>query len=127
MKQRSTIQRSLILDAVQALQSHATADEVYAYVVKRHPHVSRATVYRNLNLLSQAGEILKVEAPDGVSRYDHQCHAHYHAQCMQCGRVVDVDMAYIPDITAHIGDTQGFSFLSHDIVFKGLCPECIAV
>ena len=54
---RNTIQRALTLEAVQKLQSHPTADEVYAAVSAEHPHISRGTVYRNLNQLSEDGKI----------------------------------------------------------------------
>lgn len=52
---RNTIQRSLVLEAVNKLHCHATADEIYREIIKTHPHISRATVYRNLNLLSDRG------------------------------------------------------------------------
>ena len=55
MKTRNTIQRALVLEAVNRLQCHATADEIYAEIAKEHPHISRATVYRNLNLLAELG------------------------------------------------------------------------
>lgn len=79
MIHRKTIQRSLVLAAVNRLQNHATADEIYEDVAKDHPTVSRGTVYRNLKQRSDAGEIRKLEVPGGADRYDHLCHNHYHA------------------------------------------------
>ena len=61
MKNRNTIQRTLVLEAVNTLQCHATADEIYEAIAKEHPSVSKATVYRNLNLLSEMGEIRKIQ------------------------------------------------------------------
>ena len=52
MSHRHTLQRSLILEAVKELRCHATTDEVYDAIVKKYPNISRGTVYRNLNLLS---------------------------------------------------------------------------
>jgi len=80
MDMRNTIQRSLVLEAVKELRCHATADEVYDAIMKIHPNISRGTVYRNLNLLSDTGEIHKVEMPSGADCYDHLCHEHYHAR-----------------------------------------------
>ena len=63
MAKRNTIQRSLVLEAVNKLQCHATADEVYAEISKDHPTISKATIYRNLNVLSELGEIRRLEIP----------------------------------------------------------------
>jgi len=80
MNMSSTIQRSLVLEAVKVSRCHVTADEVYDTIVNKHPHISRGTVYRNLNLLSDIGEIRKVEMPSGADRFDHLCHEHYATQ-----------------------------------------------
>ena len=124
MSTRYTIQRSLVLEAVKGSGRHVTADEVYERISKEHPDISRGTVYRNLNLLSDIGEIRKVEMPGGAALFDRVCHDHYHAKCIKCGRVFDVAMEYIPDLESNIKDTQGFVFTGHDIIFKCLCREC---
>ena len=124
MKNRNTIQRALVLEAVNTLQCHATADEVYEAIVKEHPTVSKATVYRNLNLLSEMGEIRKMEIPGGADRFDHRCHDHCHVRCEQCGRVFDVDMDYVTGLEKGIRDTHGFAFTGYDILFRGICPDC---
>jgi len=124
MDRRNTIQRSLVLEAVKELRCHATADEIYDAIVKKHPNIGRGTVYRNLKLLSDTGEIRKVEMPGGADCYDHLCYGHYHARCMKCGRVFDVEMAFIANLESSIKDTHGFEFTGHDIIFKGICREC---
>ena len=124
MIKRNTIQRALVLEAVNELKCHATADEIYNAIVNEHPHISRGTVYRNLNQLSVSGEIRKLEIPDGADRFDHRCHDHYHARCLKCGQVSDVEMEYIKEKKKKIKDTHGFEFSGHDIMFKGICPEC---
>ena len=124
MMKRSTIQRSLVFEAVNKLQSHATADEIYKAIVKEHPNVSRATVYRNLNLLSEMGDIRKIEIPGGADRFDHLCHDHCHVKCEKCGRIFDVDMEYIAGLEKSIKNNRGFTFTGYDILFRGVCPEC---
>lgn len=124
MIKRHTIQRSLVFEAVNKLQCHATADEIYEAIAKEHPNVSRATVYRNLNLLSEIGDIRKIEIPGGADRFDHRCHDHCHVKCEKCGRVFDVDMEYITDLEKNIKDDRGFSFTGYDILFRGICPDC---
>jgi len=122
--QRNTIQAALVLEAVNKLQSHATADEVYQEIVREHPHISRGTVYRNLNRLAQAGEIRKIELSGGADRFDHLCHDHCHVRCEKCGRVFDVDMEFVYGLEKNIRDPHGFQFTGYDIIFKGICPAC---
>lgn len=124
MPERNTIQRSLVLAAVNRLHCHATADEIYDAIVKEHPSISRGTVYRNLNRLSEAGQICRVEIPGEADRYDHICDEHYHVQCVVCRRIFDVDMERLPAPETHIKDAHGFSFVGHDLIFKGICPDC---
>ena len=124
MNKRNTIQRALVLEAVMELQSHATPDEVFDVVVKKHPTISRGTVYRNLNLLYELGEIRKMHMPSGADRFDHDSNEHYHARCDKCGRVLDVDMDVLADLEKKIKDKHGFEITGHDLMFKGICPEC---
>lgn len=126
MNKRNTVQRTLVLEAVKELQCHATADEIYTVIAKKHPDISKATVYRNLNLLSEMGEIRKREVPGGADRYDHQCDEHYHIRCLECGRIFDVDMAFMADLEKNIRNAHGFAFMGHDVMFKGICPDCNA-
>jgi len=114
----------LVLETVKGLRNHATADGVYNAIVREYPHISRGTVYRNLKLLSDIGEIRKVEIPNGADRFDHICHDHYHARCVKCGQVFDVEMDFIADLENKIKDTHGFEIAGHDIFFKGTCLGC---
>ncbi len=124
MLKRNTIQRSLVLETVGKLQCHATAEEIYEAIVHDHPNMSRATVYRNLKLLSEMGDIRRIAIPDGADRFDHLCHDHMHVRCEQCGRVFDVDMENITGLEKHIHDRHGFLFTGYDILFRGICPDC---
>lgn len=124
MIKRKTIQSTLVLNMVNKLHNHATADEIYHEILKTYPAISRGTVYRNLQRLCDTGEIRKVEIPGGADRFDHLCHDHYHVRCVKCGRVFDVDLAHISNLESSIKDAHGFTFTGHNIVFNGICPEC---
>ncbi|WP_295578909.1 Fur family transcriptional regulator [uncultured Oscillibacter sp.] len=124
MIQRNTIQCSLVYDAVNRLQCHATADEVYREVAAGHPHISRGTVYRNLNRLAQLGQIRKIEIPGGPDRFDHRCDDHHHIRCEACGRVFDVDMPYLGALEQGVRNPQGFRFTGYELLFRGICPSC---
>lgn len=121
---RNTIQRTLTLEAVQRLQNHPTADEVYAEVSAEHPNISRGTIYRNLNQLAESGDIADLKVPGGADHYDHISEEHYHVRCTRCGRIFDVDMEYIPDLEQSIHDKHGFQFTGYDLMFRGICPDC---
>lgn len=122
---RNTIQRMLVLDAVQSLHDHPTSAEIYEAVRKKHPNISRATVYRNLNVLAQSGDILHVELPHGADRFDFRRDDHFHARCRECGGVFDIDMPH-KDLLPSVQDDHGFQIDGYDIVFTGLCPACQA-
>ena len=129
---RNTIQRALVLEAVQSLHNHPTSADVYEVVRARHPNISRATVYRNLGVLANRGEVLRVEVPNGADRYDFLNKPHYHAKCRICGGVFDIDMPYQDDIVSQVSDAHGFTIEHHEIIFRrcvrplqGQCRELI--
>lgn len=124
MERRNTLQRELTLKTVRKLHGHYTADEIYAAMEKEYPTVSRATVYRNLNVLAEEGEILRVPIADGADRFDFTIKDHYHLLCVGCDKVFDVDMDVIPDVKQKIKDAHGFELLDYSIIFKGICPDC---
>ena len=117
---RNTIQRALVLEAVQSLHNHPTSADVYEVVR------ARATVYRNLGVLANRGEVLRVEVPNGADRYDFLNKPHYHAKCRICGGVFDIDMPYQDDIVSQVSDAHGFTIEHHEIIFDGVCAHCKA-
>ncbi|MGL4791038.1 MAG: Fur family transcriptional regulator [Anaerotignaceae bacterium] len=121
---RNTMQRNLVLEAVNNLGCHATADEIYEHVVTKQTTISRSTVYRNLKHLVDTGEISKVAIPNGADLFDHLTYKHYHAKCIRCGKLIDVKMDYMENLEEKITDTDNFMFYTHDIIFKGLCKNC---
>jgi len=122
---RNTLQRRLILIAVEELGIHATAEQVYEHVVKVHPSISKATVYRNLSQLAEAGELLSISNLDDATHYDHQCHEHYHFICDACKRIFDVE-GNLSDVIGRFTDTNGFDITNCNISFSGLCWDCQA-
>lgn len=123
---RNTIQRTLVLEAVRSLHNHPTSADVYDVVRECHPNISRATVYRNLNLLADAGEVLRIQLPNGADCYDFRCDDHFHARCKECGHVFDIDMPRNENLVSHVQDTHGFQVDNYEIVFTGTCPNCLS-
>ena len=90
-------QRASIKEYLDHTTEHPTADTVYLHVREEFPRISLGTVYRNLNLLADMGEAIKITTPDGGDRFDGNTHPHYHVVCTCCNRVFDlhIDEAHI--------------------------------
>ena len=119
---RNTVQRRLILDAVRNLANHPTPEDVYLYLQKKHPTISKSTVYRNLHFLCESGELLHLSVPGAADHVDHQTHFHHHCTCRECKRVYDV-----PDIDVQLplpDDTSEFQFEKSYVFFSGICSNC---
>ena len=121
---RNTIQKQLILNAVRALKNHPTADEVYEEILKSSPNISRATVYRNLKLLSEQGEIRLRQIPGSPDRYDHMCTDHSHLRCKKCGRILDIETPKLPIDALTPKDSSGMKIDGFELTYFGLCPDC---
>lgn len=117
-------QRELILEAVQNNPIHPTADEVYTLLKPENPSLSLGTVYRNLNLLSEMGQIRKIKLANASDRFDGRVCEHYHMICNQCGTVYDLDLALFQDLTDQILAQTGFQPQDHEFVVHGICESC---
>ncbi len=121
---RITNQREIILQELKKMKTHPTADELYEVVKRRLPRISIATVYRNLERLSEAGLIHKLEYGGRQKRFDGDIHPHCHVFCVKCGRVCDVDTRSDWSIKDVVMDAKGFQIFEGSLQFEGLCPEC---
>ena len=74
-------QRESIKHFLMTTKKHPTADEVYMHVKRDFPNISLGTVYRNLNLLTDIGEAVKISTPDGGDRFDGRTEPHNHFLC----------------------------------------------
>ncbi|MBS5451784.1 MAG: transcriptional repressor [Coriobacteriia bacterium] len=124
-QRRNTRQRQLVLDAVRTHNDHPTADEIYVDLRADDPRISRGTVYRNLRLLSESGEIRTFKVPGG-DRFDWRVDDHAHVVCLGCGCVCDAPIDYQTELDEHVERQTGFSIDSHHTLFEGLCPNCRA-
>lgn len=122
---RNTKQLSFILDTIKMMPRHFTADDVYEEVKKEYPGLGQATVFRNLNKMAEEGILLRIEVPGGAREYELMAPKHYHAKCMKCGKLFDIEMDYMPNLEKKVKDAHGFQFSGHDIIFTGLCSSCI--
>ncbi len=121
---RMTRQRRVILDELRKDKSHPSADELYETVRKYMPRISLGTVYRNLEILSELGEIQKLEMGGTLKRFDGNPKKHYHIRCMNCGRIDDAPIAMMEHIENEIDGMTDYKIFGHRLEFIGLCPDC---
>lgn len=111
-------------DALHELTNHPSAEQVYESIVSKHPTISRATVYRNLNALVEDGKIQRVQVIGGPDHYDRILDRHFHIQCIVCKNIHDLEMTKDLSIGIEDLDLKGYRLESYQIVFNGVCPEC---
>ena len=122
---RMTRQRRVILEELCKVDTHPSADEVYAMVRKRLPRISLGTVYRNLEILAERGDIQKLELGCTLKRFDGETENHYHLRCIRCDRVVDAPVDFDVRIKHDLKSATAFKITGHKLEFIGICPECI--
>lgn len=88
--ERSTKQRTLVLEIVRKSRNHPTAEAVYAEARKHMPAISLGTVYRNLRQLTENGLIRSVTFGSAPDRFDGMLDAHEHFVCTHCGAIFDI-------------------------------------
>ncbi len=110
----------MIYEIVNASREHMTADQVYGELQKFYPAVSRATVYNNLNKLSDLRLIRRLSLEDSSDRYD-RIEKHDHLACQKCGKISDI---CFDDLTRPLKEQLGDEFLYYDLKVFYLCPDC---
>ncbi len=117
-------QRDMIKAYLMTRKDHPTADMVYTAVRQQNPTISLGTVYRNLTLLADIGEIQRLRVGDGVDHFDADTSPHYHFVCNDCGGVIDLEMDSIEDISEVAGRRFGGRICGHVTYFYGTCEHC---
>jgi len=123
-KLKRTKARIIILDEIKKVKTHPTAYELFNMVKEKLPRVSLGTIYRNLDIMSEKGLITRIKTNDSQTHFDGRTDEHYHIQCMECGRIDDVELDTLKGIDDVVEERTGYAVLYHTINFYGLCPEC---
>jgi Fur family peroxide stress response transcriptional regulator len=118
-------QRESIKACLAARRDHPTADTIYAAIREEFPNISLGTVYRNLNLLVELGEIQKLTCGDGADHFDADTSPHYHFVCNKCGQVYDLPLEPLEDINERAQKHTNGRIETHKIYFYGTCKNCL--
>jgi len=117
-------QREAIKSFLMTRKDHPTADVVYENLRKEFPNISLGTVYRNLTLLSDMGELLRIRVGDGMDHFDATTTPHNHFICQCCGRVIDLEMNALTSANEAAQRNFSGTIEGHVIYFYGTCEDC---
>ncbi|NLZ45355.1 MAG: transcriptional repressor [Clostridiales bacterium] len=125
---RNTPQRQVVLKVVRESMDHPTAETIFERARELDPNISVATVYRNLGILFQKGEINQIALPFGACHYDFNLAQHYHFYCNACNSVEDI-IAKDVENKSFQGlkdklDMPKYVINGCELIFTGLCPNC---
>lgn len=124
---RLTLQREIILDALEAISGHIAVEEVFARVHSHYPQVNVSTIYRTLELLEQEGLVSHVHFHDGVSKWHHaEEAAHQHLVCERCGAEEALDLEAVAPLAQLLKKRYGFAANFTHFAIVGLCKDCLA-
>ena len=121
---RQTKQREAILRFLRGTTLHPTADRIYEEVRKDIPNISKGTVYRNLKVLQEMGQVSELNLNGTVSRFEAKQESHYHFRCEQCGQVLDVDEPVDRELDQKVARRTNLIISYHQLEFRGLCHDC---
>ena len=127
---RYSRQRNLILGIVKSSRTHPTAEEIYSIALRTIPSIGFATVYRNLKMLTENGDIKRILGADGIERYDGNTKRHYHFKCTECGRLFDLTAESEDALEKMDNAIKAAFMLDYDDVIinrtllDGICREC---
>lgn len=122
-RSRVTNQKVKIIEFLKHTHEHPTAEKVFENVRKDLPRVSLATVYRNLNILAESGEIFRFNVGNEY-RYDSNKECHHHFVCTKCGVITDLCDKGIRSFILKNLETEQFDIRNVTVIAYGTCRRC---
>lgn len=119
-------QRDAILSNLMNRNDHPTADMIYMDIRKEIPNISLGTVYRNLSLLADRGDILRLSLNGKAEHFDATTDFHYHFICHDCGNISDLPMKCFSEINQTAQELFTGKIHGHNALFYGICPDCLS-
>ena len=117
--------RNAILAYLRETKEHPSAEMVFNHLKPEIPDLSLGTVYRNLAMFKERGEIISLGAVNGVERFDGNTEPHVHFICTQCGAVQDLPEISVPEeLNSAVARSSGGRVDNCQLSFTGICGEC---
>jgi len=125
---RLTEPRRALADLILGHGGHFTASDLAAAARDRRIGVSRATLFRALEVMVELGVVERLDLPSGDHAYVPCATAHHHhVVCSRCGRTTDVDDAGINEAVREIARMTGYRIDTHRLELFGLCRPCQSI
>ena len=122
---RTSKKRSAIYEALCNTTAHPSAEQIYTQLKPEIPDLSLGTVYRNLAMFKQDGEIVSVGTVAGLERFDGNTAPHAHFVCTKCTDVIDVPQDELPqDFIRSAEAVIGGEIAAYQLSYYGVCPKC---
>ncbi len=121
-----TAPRMMVLQVLQEMRGHLSAEDIYTAVLARYPAVNMVTVYRTLETFEEHGLAVRGTLGDKVTRWENVAQAHHHLVCRRCGKVVDLDDDPFQRLAADLAQRYGVRVTPRHLALEGLCPSCAA-
>lgn len=125
---RITPERFEVLDAVLAWNDHFDADNLFIYLKNNGSKVSRATVYKTLNLLHECGLVSRYRFSQGHAQYEKTTDRphHDHMVCTRCGKIIEFENSRVERLQDDACAQYGFTPNYHSFQIFGICADCRA-
>jgi len=121
---KATFQRMNMLESIDK-RGHMSNDAIYEEVVKRHPSLSLATVYKNIILMVENGVLVEVPIEGQKSKYELVKDDHIHLVCTECGEVEDKPNNENADaLFSSMTENENFALRKQQINLYGVCAHC---
>lgn len=122
---RFTPEREAIVREIFSRHDHFTVDELYLSLRQKRA-ISRASLYRTIPLLIEAGLISEVFQDSGQTRYEHTYghEDHCHLRCRECGEVIEFHEPILADLEMRVSAEHGYLASGHRLEVLGTCPSC---
>lgn len=122
---RVTPQRAIILEAIEGLSGHITAEDIFTVVKEVNSYISLATVYRTLELLKELGLITESNMGTSTTHYALRTHGtHHHAICRACGKTFDLSNSLFEPMVEQLRSNHNFVADANHMVVMGWCEGC---
>jgi Fur family ferric uptake transcriptional regulator len=125
---RMTRERQILTEEIFADHEHFDAEQLIQRLAQRTDgkRISRATIYRHLPLLEEAGMLRKIARQDGRDVYEHDYGypRHDHMICRKCNKLIEFRNSRVRDVVELVAAEHGFRMEAHRLEVYGLCAQC---